>query len=313
MAPSIITAEERSRGLAYAAFAYFLWGLFPLYFRQIDVVPAGEILLNRIIWCVPAVAILIAIGARWATVRAVLADRKALIILLGTAIIIAANWWLYTWAVNAERVLEASLGYFINPIVSVLLGMVFLSERLSKLQVVAVVLAGLGVLNQVALVGHFPWVSLVLAATFATYGLLRKTVNADSRSGLFVETLIMLPVALLAYGVLFARGEQSLTTQGPLIMTLLIACGPVTALPLLFFAMGAKRLKLATLGLLQYIGPTLQFMTGLWFGEVFTPGHAVTFALIWCGLFVFSIDAIRANRRLPATLASGARPSLDRT
>lgn len=295
-APSVPEPSSLRAGIGYAAAAYAGWGLFPLFFKLLDHVAAFEILLHRMVWAAPSVLALVLVTGRWSQARAVFADRAAVATLLATALLLSVNWVAFIWAVNAGRVLEASLGYYINPLVSVALGLVFLGERLTRAQAAAVALAAAGVANQIIAVGAAPWASLVMATTFATYGLLRKTVAADARTGLLVETALMAPLAVIALVWLGVTGAGrfggDLTTSA-----WLIATGPVTVGPLVLFALGARRLRLSTLGLLQYIAPTMHFITAIAYGEPFAPAQALTFGLIWTGLAVFSLDAWRRDAR----------------
>jgi chloramphenicol-sensitive protein RarD len=295
-------ANARSRasavGVAYAAAAYLVWGLFPVYFRLLRGVPAPEILCHRIVWSAIFLVLLVTVLGRWGDVVRQLRVPGTLPTLAASAIFISANWLTYIWAVNAGHVLEASLGYFVNPIVTVLLGVIFLRESLSRQQALAVALAGGGVLWLVIRAGHVPWIALGLALTFAFYGLLRKRLRIDSISGLFGEVFLLAPAALLYLATI--RGESHFGA-GPRFTWLLASSGVVTALPLLWFAAGVQRLRLSTVGLLQYLNPTMQFTIAVFvFREPFGGDHAVAFVCIWASLAIYTWDAVRAPRRARA-------------
>jgi len=279
-------------GTGYAVAAFGLWGLFPLYFKAVAGVPPPEVLAHRILWSVVWVAALLWLLRQWPDVRRALGDRSTAGRLLLSAVLIAVNWLVFIWAVGQERVLEASLGYFITPLVSVLLGRLVLGERLAGLQVVAVMLAALGVGYMLVDLGTLPWVSLALAATFGSYGLARKTTAVTAAPGLFVETLLLAPVAagfLLWLGTDGTFGRTGIAMDG-----LLVAAGLVTAAPLILFAQAARRLRLSSVGLFQYITPTCQMLLAVFaFGEAFTRGHAVTFGCIWLGLALYSWSTLR--------------------
>ncbi len=296
----VTVATPVRSGVGYAAAAYAGWGLFPLFFKQLEATPPYEVLLHRMVWAAPSVLLLVLATGRWAQAQAVVRDRAALRTLFLAALLLSINWLAFLWAVQTGRVLEASLGYYINPLVSVALGFAVLGERLSRAQTIAVALAAAGVANLVVAAGAVPWSSLVMAASFATYGLLRKTVAADARTGLLVETAMMAPFALAGLvwlnlaqaGTDGASGVADASSLG-----WLIASGPLTVGPLILFALGARRLRLSTMGLLQYIAPTMHFGIAIAYGEAFSVAHGVTFGLIWSGLAVFSVDAVRRDAR----------------
>ena len=284
----------RAAGVAYAASAYLTWGLFPLYFHALAGVPAPEILSHRIVWSLVFLAVLVSALGRWPGVLAQLRSPRTLAALSVTAILIATNWLTYIWAVNSGRVLEASLGYFVNPLVTVLLGVIFLREPLTPRQIVAVALAAAGVLALVVRAGRLPWVALVLAVTFGLYGLLRKRVPIEAVPGLLGEVAVLAPLALLCLATLPAPHFGA----GPRYTALLAASGIVTALPLIWFAEGVRRLRLSTVGLLQYLNPSLQFAIAVFlFGERFTGAHAVAFGCIWVSLALYTAEALSASRR----------------
>ncbi len=293
-----VPRSATATGLLYAFGAAAIWGLAPLYFKGVSHVPATETVACRVVFSLLFVAALVTLRRRWEDVRSALRPVRNRWIFALTTALISFNWLLFIWAINHARVLQASLGYFINPLISVVLGVVFLGERLRRPQVLAVVLALVGVVNLVVSYGVVPWVSLALAGSFATYALVRKQVPVDSLVGLLIETAFMLPVALSYLAVLVVRG-QSQFFGGDLSTPLLLSlAGVVTAVPLLFFVHAARRLRLATLGLMQYLAPTGQFLLAvLAFGEPFSRASAVTFALIWLSLGLYSADAWRVQRR----------------
>lgn len=283
--------------MVFGLAAYLWWGLVPIYFKAVAHVPAMEVLAHRIIWSIVLLTILMRVYGRWAAALAVLRDRGTLLTLCGSTTLLACNWFTFIWAVANDQVREASLGYFINPLVSVMLGFVFLRERLRRWQMVSVALAAVAVLLLAYSYGKPPWVALILAGSFGLYGLLRKTARADSLVGLSVETMILGPIAAAYLGYLLVSGNAvfgslSLGTDG-----LLALGGVVTAVPLLWFANAARRLRLATMGFLQYIAPSMQLtLAVVAFGEAFTRAHTVTFGLIWAALAIYSVDTFRASR-----------------
>ncbi|MFT5235729.1 MAG: chloramphenicol-sensitive protein RarD [Shewanella sp.] len=284
-------STEHNKGIAYAICAYTLWGFAALYFKLLSDVSAPEILIHRVIWSFIFVTLLMMMFGGFSRLRQVLKRPKQLMVLTITSILIAGNWLLFIWSVNNDHMLDASLGYFINPLVNVMLGMVFLSERLRKLQWLAVALAATGVLVQIISFGSIPLVSLGLASSFGLYGLLRKKVNVDAKTGLLVETAILFPVALI---FLFANFDDSLThlmTNGLSLNLLLVAAGIVTTIPLLCFAAAAVRIPLSMLGFFQYIGPSIMFIMAITlFNEPFNLEKGITFAFIWGALIIFTID-----------------------
>lgn len=285
------------QGVLYAAAAYGMWGFFPVYYKLLEHAPAFEVLLHRALWAAPATALIILARGDWRSVVAAWSRKRTRAVLALTSALIAANWLIFIWAVQSERVLEISLGYYIGPLLSVAMGVVVLGERLNRAQMGAVALAAAGVVTMTAFVGQPPWPALALAVTFGLYGLLRKKAAAASAPGLFLETMMLVPFCIAGVVWLEASGAGHLASAGAWTTVLLVLAGPVTAAPLLLFALAARRLKLATLGLMQYIAPTLQFMVAVAYGETFTPAHAATFALIWAGLAVFTVDALARERQ----------------
>ena len=294
--------ESNARqGVLFAISAYTMWGIAPLFFKQLVDIPAPEILIHRIMWSFLLLFGLLVAMRRLSNTVAVLRNPKQLCVLALTSVLLGGNWLLFIWAVNNDHLLDASLGYYINPLLNVALGMMFLSERLRRLQWFAVALALTGVVIQLVSFGSFPVIAFTLAISFGIYGLLRKKLNVDAMSGLLLESLILLPFAL-GYWIFFADSSYADMTNNAWNMnTLLIAAGAVTTAPLLCFIAAAQRLKYSTLGFFQYIGPSLMFILAVsLYGEVFTAEKAVTFGFIWAALVVFSFDGIRNNRKKKA-------------
>ena len=285
-------------GALYAFGAFLAWGFNPVYFKAVKDVPVVEIVAHRAVWAVLLLAMVVSVGRQWPAIARALFDRRAMAMLAISTALLSSNWGIYVWAVANNRILETSIGYFINPLVSVLLGVVFLGERLNRVQLVAVALAIAGVANLTWQYGQPPWIALYLAASFGLYGLARKTAPVDALGGLFIETLILLPAALVYLIWMQATGAGAFGRHGIGFDLLLMLSGPVTALPLLWFSAAARRLKLSTVGFFQYIAPSTQFLLAvLVYGEPFTHAHAVTFPLIWAALALLTVDAVRRQRR----------------
>jgi chloramphenicol-sensitive protein RarD len=285
-------------GLMFGVGAYLLWGVMPLYFKALAHVGPAEIVAHRILWSLVFLAALIALWRRWPAVRAALANRRALGLLALTAMLIAINWLVYIYAVVSGHVLEGSLGYYLNPLVNILLGVVILKERLSRLQIAATLIAAAGVVVLAAGAGSGLWISLVLAVSFASYGFLRKIAPVDALEGLSIETVILAPLALGWVLWLQQAGAGSFLAFGPATALLLALGGAVTAVPLLLFTAAARRLPYSTLGFLQYLAPSLQFLLAvLAFGEPLTRAHAICFGAIWTALALFTFDGLRAAHR----------------
>lgn len=288
-------------GILYAAAAYTCWGLFPLYFHQLAHVPASEVLVHRVVWSFVLMAGLLALRRQWAWLLPALRDPKVLGAFAASAVLLSVNWLTYIWSVTHGHVVEASLGYFITPLVNVLLGYAVLHERLRRVQWAALGLAAAGVIWLGVLAGRPPWIALVLAASFGTYGLLRKVAVLGAVEGLALETLLLAPFAFAVLGVWTVQGGGHFPAPDLATNLWLIGVGPITAVPLLMFAAGARRVSLTTLGLLQYIGPTLQLAIGVWmFGEPFSSARLVGFVLIWAALAVYTADGwhFARHRRL---------------
>jgi chloramphenicol-sensitive protein RarD len=276
----------------------------PIYWKWLAAIPPAEILLHRIAGTALFAAFLLTVARRWDEVARIVRDRRPLAALLASALLIAANWGIFIWAVQHGQIVATSLGYYLNPLANVALGLVLLRERLTRLQALAVAIAAAGVAYFTAAAGGLPWISLALALSFALYGLIRKTVAAGSLAGLAVETAMLAPAALAAIVVLEARGAGALGDAdrlGAPVIAGLLGAGVVTALPLLWFASAARRLQLATVGLFQYIAPSLALACAvLLYGEPFTRAHAVAFGCIWLALALYSIESLRAFRALAA-------------
>ncbi|MDH3744525.1 MAG: EamA family transporter RarD [Acidobacteriota bacterium] len=283
-----------TRGLLYTLSAFVIWGLSPLFWKALLSVPAGQLLAHRIVWAALILGVLLTAQRRWGEARSALQSGRVVLTLLVTTALIGANWWIYVWAIVTERVLQASLGYYINPLVTVLLAMVFLGERLDRAQWGSLALAAAGVAVMIVRLGEFPWIALVLAVSFAFYGLLRKQVGAEAEVGLLVETGILTPVMIGYLVRADLAGNGALGHQGVLIDGLLVAAGAITAVPLLLFTHGARRLPLSAVGFLQYLAPTLQFLLAIFlFREPFTGSHFMAFACIWAALALFTWDLSR--------------------
>lgn len=297
------------RGVWYAATAYLLWGLFPIYIKWLQAVPPVEILAHRMVWSLVFVAAVLALQQRWAWLAS-LAARPAIVLrFVASATLVSINWGVYIWAINTDRVVDASLGYFINPLVNVLIGWLLLRERLRGVQWAAVAIAGLGVVWLTWQAGTLPWIGLTLALSFGAYGLLRKTAPLGAAEGLALETALLFPLAF-AYLTWLATQQQNVFLAAPVATRwLLAAAGPVTAVPLLLFAAGARRIPFSLLGLLQYIGPTIQLLLGVWlYHEPFEPAKAAGYAMIWAALALYTAESLwQSWRRAPEAAAAPPR------
>jgi chloramphenicol-sensitive protein RarD len=285
-------------GVIYAGSAFLIWGLSPAYWKILGAVSALEIILHRVIWSFFLLMTLIVLQRRWGEFLAVLKKRRMLLTLFATAVVVSGNWLLYIWAVNDNYLLQASLGYYINPLVNVLLGMIFLRERLRKMQIVAVLLAAAGVLYLTIYYGEFPWIALTLALTFGVYGLVRKMAPVGPLVGLAVETMLLFVPAVMCLYYLDSRGMGFIFRVSFKLDLLLIGCAPLTAVPLLFFTLGAKRLYLSTVGLMQYIAPSCMFLLAVFvYDEPFSKTQVLTFIMIWTALVIYSTDSVIYFRR----------------
>jgi chloramphenicol-sensitive protein RarD len=294
-------------GILSAGLAFLCWGLFPLYFHAISEVPPLQIMIHRVLWSLLFLTLILTARHQWKWLAEVRRRPRVMLSFALSAVLLSGNWLLYIWAVNNGHVIEASLGYFINPLVNVMLGYLVLKERLRAGQWAAIALAGCGVLWLTWQAGHMPWIALVLAASFGGYGLMRKTAQLGALEGLSFETMILFPFAL-AYLIWLALHDQNsfMNTSSNTTRWLLVASGPITAIPLLLFASGARKIPLSVLGLLQYIGPTIQLSLGVFlFHEAFTPARLVGFALIWSALALYAAEGVLVSRRKLPLQASG--------
>jgi chloramphenicol-sensitive protein RarD len=287
-----------NKGILAGIGACTLWGLFPIYWRLLEQDPAIEILAHRMVWSLVFVAGILTLQKEWRWLGEVLRNRRTVVIYTLAAILLSFNWYTYIWAINAGYVVEASLGYFINPLVNFLLGVIFLGEKLRGGQAAAVILAGLGVVYLTVNYGSLPWISLVLAFTFGMYGLIKKTAPLESMHGFSLETLVLFLPALAYLFYRNASGVGAFVHQGVLITVLLILAGPVTSIPLLMFGYAARRIPLSMLGFIQYITPTLQFLLGVFvYFEPFPKARLVGFGIIWLALLVYSLEGVIFNRK----------------
>ena len=292
------TRSESVFGLVYATSAFVIWGLSPVYWKALGAVPALEIIMHRVVWSFFFLVILIVLQRRTREFVEVLRNGRMLLTLFATSIFISGNWFLYIWAVNSNYLLQASLGYYINPLVNVVLGMVFLRERLRKPQILAVLLATSGVLYLTISYEEFPWIALTLALSFGFYGLIRKIAPVGSLVGLTIETMLLSFPAIIYLFYLHSQGTGSIFHVSLKLDLLLIGCAPLTAVPLLFFTLGAKRLYLSTVGLMQYIGPSGMFLLAVfYYHEPFSATRVWTFIMIWAALGIYSTDSVIYYRR----------------
>ncbi len=287
-------------GILSAALAYVCWGLFPLYFKQLASVSPTDVLAHRIVWSLLFVLLILTVKQHWGWLRPAIRQPKVLGAFTASALLLSANWLTYIWSVTHDHVVDASLGYFITPLVNVLLGYTVLKERLRPAQWTAVGLAAAGVLWLAIQGGQFPWIALVLACTFGGYGLMRKMAPLGALEGLAMETILLAPPAVLFLAWALSRGTTQFPAESSLVNLMLVGIGPVTAIPLLLFAAGARRIRMSTLGLLQYIGPTIQFGLGVWlYNEPFSGSRIVGFLLIWTALAVYSIESLMQGGAAP--------------
>lgn len=292
----------KNKGVLFALAAYILWGFFPLYFKAIQQVSALQILAHRIAWGFVFALAVVLVLRQWKEFRASVFNRRTFLIYAGASVVLGINWFTYVWAVITNHVVESSLGYFINPIVSVLLGVIFLRERLRTFQWVAIAMVTAGVVYLTITFGQLPWISLLLAVTFGFYGLLKKIAPLGALHGITLETAVLTIPSLVYLFIVNANGTGTFGHSTPLLDFLLVLSGPVTAIPLLLFATGARRIPLTTIGLLQYIAPTLQFLLGvLVFHEPFDQSRLIGFMIIWLALVLFSVENLLARRRTPST------------
>ena len=295
-------ARQATAGMVYGLAAFVTWGLLPLYFHALRAVPATQTLAHRIVWAAFVLTVILTVRRGWRGGVAAI-GRGELRVFALTTVLLSTNWLVYIISVNTDRVLEASLGYFVTPLVNVALGIVVLGERLSRLQGVAIAVAASGVLTLMIGTGSAPWIPMTLALSFGTYGLLRKRLGVPPMMALFVETIVMLPVAV-GYLVVLSVQNEAAFGRAPMDDAMLLGTGLVTAFPLVWFAHAARRLRLATLGTLQYVSPILGLVIAVWvFGEPFGRWHAVAFGAIWVSLAIYGYDAARRARGLADRLA----------
>ncbi len=291
----------RRKGLLLGLGAYAMWGVLPIYFKAIDHVAAAEIVAHRIVWSLLFLALLATILARWSGIRAAISTPRVALTLAVTAILIGANWLIWIYAVVSGHILEGSLGYYLNPLVNVVLGVFLLKEKLTRGQIAAVFLAAAGVAVLAAGASGAIWISLSLAASFALYGFLRKVAPVDSIEGLSIETALLTPLAFAWILILQSRGDSAFLAGSITTDMLLVAGGVITAVPLLLFTAAARRLPYSTLGFLQYIAPSVQFLLAvLVYGERFTIAHAICFGAIWSALAIFAFEGVRMSAKARA-------------
>lgn len=301
-------AKSSKAGVLYALAAYTAWGLLPIYWKALQGVPAREILAHRITWSFVFVALLIVYKKQWGKIRSVLRDRSKALGLLLSALLVTSNWYIYIWAVNSNKVVEASLGYYFNPLIVVLMGIIVLGERIDRWQIASIVLACVGVLILTLEYGKIPWISLGLATTFALYGLAKRLVAVDSLLGLTLETAVVTPVAIIYLWTAGANSGGTISHFGVPTLLLLMGAGIVTAIPLLWFAHAAKNVPFTTIGFIQYLSPTLSLLLGVFvYHEEFTPTHALSFGFIWLALAVYSISRIVVFRKANLAMAHSLR------
>lgn len=288
----------KNKGVLLAGGAYVLWGLLPVYWKQLHNVPALQTLSHRIVWALAFTCILLTMRRDWAWLKPALRSRKTVLIFLASTIFLSINWLTYIWAVNANYVVEASLGYFITPLLNVALGVIIYKEKMRNGQWLAIAIASAGVLYLAIVYGHFPWIGLTLAVSFAVYGILRKQAPLPSLQGLTLETMFAALPALLYLTTIQMSGQAAFVNDGALITILLISAGAITAVPLIMFAAGVRLIPLTTLGILQFISPTIQFLLGvLVYGELFNLQRLAGFSLVWLALIVFTAENFITRRR----------------
>lgn len=293
--------DDQARAGAIAAIcAFVFWGMAPVYWKQVAHVPAFEVLCHRILWSLFFVGLMLSLRSGWGTFKAIFSSKKTMLLLTLSGLIVGGNWGLYIWAVNHNMVLQTSLGYYVTPLVSMMLGVAVFKDKIRPIQLCSVFLAVAGVGVQLIIVGELPWVSMVLAFSFGLYGLLRKLANVESMAGLMFETVLLIPFVLFYLGSLELQGTASFLHVDRMTDIYLIGAGIITSLPLMWFAFAACRLRLTTLGLIQYIAPSLAFMQGVFlFNEPFTMGHMFSFMFIWSAIALYSGESwLQRSRKL---------------
>lgn len=285
-------------GFIYGIAAYMLWGFLPLYWKLLDQLPATEILAHRILWSFVFMCVILSFNGQFKGCIQVLKNRSNIVRILCATILITINWGLYIWAVTSDRILESSMGYYMNPLIVVVLGVVILKEKLNIWQVVSLIMAAIGVCIITISYGRIPWVSLMLALSFALYGLIKKTIPVGSTIGLGLETAFLTPFVLAYIMIRQVSGIGALGTISTATTIILMGSGVATALPLLWFSKGAKRIPLSSIGFLQYISPTISLLLGVFvYKEQFTQTHMLSFGFIWCGLIIYSISQVNQMRK----------------
>jgi chloramphenicol-sensitive protein RarD len=288
--------QDERFGVLIGLGAYLMWGLLPLYWPLLRPADAFEILGHRIIWSLVFVLLLVQLTHSWPAIKSTIKDFKLTLLILIASVLVASNWGIYIWAVNDNHVVETSLGYFINPLVTVLLGVVFFGEKLRRMQKLAVVIAFLAVLILTYDYGRLPWIALGLTATFGVYGALKKKINLPAIAGLFLETVVLIPLTT-GYLYWLALQSQAIIFQDRTLLIFAIISGPLTALPLLFFGAATTRIPLTWIGVMQYVAPTIQFIIGVWvFNEELGIVRLIGFLVVWTALFIFTLDAWRSNQ-----------------
>ena len=288
----IAKIKNTKQGLIAALIAYVCYGLLPIYIKSVDAVPSIEVLAHRIIWSVPF-GLLIVLGRKQIPeIKAAFTDIRIMGLLFITALLIGMNWYIYIYSVQTNQVLQASLGYYINPLFYVLVGVIFLKERLRALQAVAISIAAIGVLILTSSTGQFPWIAITLAASFTVYGVIRKNVAVGAMPGLFIETLIICPLALAYFYHITQGGFAIFANNDSSMIVLLLLAGPITVIPLLLFAVAARKLRLTTIGMMQFLSPTMQFIVALFYGEILSVPSMICFSCIWLAISIFIYDAV---------------------
>jgi len=290
--------DRTTSGTVTTISAFFMWGFLPIYWKILRHVPSTQILAHRVIWSLVFLVILLFIQGRWRDTKIFAPFYPNTLIFIVTSFILGSNWLTYIWAINSDQIVESSLGYFINPLVNVFLGMIFLRERLYRWQMLSLILALMGVLFLIFQYGRIPWIALVLAFTFGTYGLLRKTSRAGSMAGLFFDTAILSPIFLTYLIILAAHESGAFFCIDRRTDILLLGSGVVSAVPLLLFAHGARRIQYSAVGFFQYIAPTGQLLIGVFlYGEPFTPTHAISFGLVWVAIVIYSYSTFALYKK----------------
>lgn len=296
--------DSHGVGMLAALGAYILWGILPLYWKLISHIPAEEVLAHRVIWSLVLMFIILLVlkklQAFWEEVRLILSNKKQLLFMLLASVFISLNWFTYIWSVSNDRLVETSLGYYINPIVSVVLGMLFFKEKLTRWQSISFILAIIGVVIMTVSTGGLPIVSLTLAFSFAFYGAIKKMVNVGALTGLAIETMLVTPIAILYLTFIHSSVNHAIYVHAPGSLVLLVGAGAATAIPLLLFAIGARRVPLATIGFLQYLAPTITLFIGVvLYNEPFSQTHLIAFAFIWTALAIYSLSKTSILKKLP--------------